>query len=85
MNYTEQNELAYIDDVYRSDTSLESEELGLVFNGVPIFGFDGEDIIDKIVSLEDGFDITRNNWGYLNIEYWANITGYTVDQIIELA
>ena len=82
MNYTEQNELDYIDDVYGT---FESEDLGLVYNDVPVLGIDGEDIIDKYVSLEEGFDITRNNWGYLNIEFWASITGYTVDQIIELA
>ena len=62
-----------------------SEDLGVMYSDIPVIVSDGGELVDKIVSLEDGFDITRNNWGYLNLEYWADITGYTVDQIIALA
>ena len=37
------------------------------------------------VSLNDGFVITRNTYGYLNLEYWADICGYTVEEIIHMA
>jgi N12 class adenine-specific DNA methylase len=95
VKYDRNNELAYSDDIYTNDiytgdiyadeASFESEELGLVYNDVPASGTYDEEAADKIVSVEDGFDITRNNWGYLNIEYWADISGCTVDQIIEFA
>ena len=40
---------------------------------------------EKIVSIEDGFWLTRNRYGYLNLDYWASLTGYTVDQLLTLA
>ena len=60
----------------------EEEELDLIYNDGDSWNGTMDSLIDKYVSLEEGFDITRNNWGYLNLEYWAEITGLTVEQII---
>lgn len=40
---------------------------------------------EKRISIEDGFWLTRNRYGYLNLDYWASLTGYTVDQLLTLA
>jgi len=37
------------------------------------------------VSLEDGYGLTRNKCGYIDLDYWSQITGYTPDEIITLA
>lgn len=85
MDYSEKQELLYMDNKEPCDSYFESEDLGVMYSDIPVIVSDGGELVDKIVSLEDGFDITRNNWGYLNLEYWADITGYTVEQIIALA
>lgn len=60
------------------------EEIGLIYAGEES-GELPELPEEKRVSLEDGFWLTRNRYGYLNLDYWASITGYTVDQVLTLA
>ncbi|MCR5835738.1 MAG: DEAD/DEAH box helicase, partial [Lachnospiraceae bacterium] len=72
------------DDIFEEfgqDDFMELEELGVVYNDSDISDTPKE----KVVTLEDGFDITRNMFGYINLEYWASITGNTVDELIQLA
>ena len=39
----------------------------------------------KRVGLEDARVLTLNKYGYINLEWWAHITGYTPEEIITLA
>lgn len=62
----------------------DEEEFGLIYRDE--YGEELSELPEeKIVSLEDGFWLTRNRYGYLNLDYWASITGYTVDQVLTLA
>lgn len=61
-----------------------TEEFDLIYQDEGMNGIEGL-LPERQISLEDGFWMTRNHWGYINLEYWADITGYTVEQILKLA
>jgi N12 class adenine-specific DNA methylase len=65
------------------DNLFETEELDVMYEDYDIAASLERNNLST-VSIEDGFDITRNKFGYINLEYWAQITGYSIEQIIEL-
>lgn len=41
--------------------------------------------VPGLCNLEEGFWKTREKYGYINLKYWAKVTGYKMDEILHLA
>ncbi len=41
--------------------------------------------VSGLCNLEEGFWKTREKYGYINLKYWAKVTGYKMDEILHLA
>lgn len=41
--------------------------------------------VPGLCNLEEGFWKTREKYGYINLKYWAKMTGYKMDEILHLA
>ena len=74
---------------YYKDTLDKAEDF---YSNVEEFGVDYQwdkkavrEEETKKVSLTDGFWITRNQCGHIDLEYWSAITGISKDDIIEQA